>query len=358
MYEQIFLSFPTTFITIFEALLMSFSHLVDPIYESTTGEQGYILVTLRAFFTTELEEALQEFNQLVQSSEEQPMSQQQFEQFPTSYRIYLPINENLVDFYQSLHTLIESNNSISNEYYDQIVSSDLIAVQLYTNYRGVQYLHDLEDEYNLFSDCHTLSCTQEEEDEEYTSFSELSLTDEVENCTHPEMRQLFNEVAEEYNLLPLINKAREMGIAVIISNFPTADGNGHSYFYRLNLIRLRLDAHRDYQSALAHELGHVVAYQKGLDHSNEVLAWDLAQELYTEVYNQQPPTNFYQTRREALATYGIYQEPKAIKPKQNKLLTKTISAIAAASVLVAGAFCLGPTLMAHQPEVDEVEFTY
>lgn len=56
----------------------------------------------------------------------------------------------------------------------------------------------------------------------------------------------------------------------------------------------------------AHEVGHIVAYRDGLDQSCELTAWDIAEDIYSVMLNQNLNTKAWTLiRNHALRSYGL-----------------------------------------------------
>ena len=62
---------------------------------------------------------------------------------------------------------------------------------------------------------------------------------------------------------------------------------------------------KEIEISLAHELGHLRAFERGLNRSDEVLAWQLGEEIWVDCFGTTPPEEFYIHKRKSLATYGI-----------------------------------------------------
>lgn len=58
---------------------------------------------------------------------------------------------------------------------------------------------------------------------------------------------------------------------------------------------------------LCHELGHLHAWRSGLDHFDEVLAWDLGEEIYKKLYPGKSLRRMRLIRKFYLKSYGIVE---------------------------------------------------
>lgn len=89
---------------------------------------------------------------------------------------------------------------------------------------------------------------------------------------------------------------------------------------------------------LAHELGHIIAYERQLDHSDEVLAWDLGEKLLKQQFGvSEVPMykEFIDTKFECLESYGIDTDVY-YRNKRFKFIAKAIAyAACAACVTIA-----------------------
>lgn len=197
-----------------------------------------------------------------------------------------------------------------NANYDyDVVSTTSVEVRVSATLRVQQYLQDFEES---FYESEVLEDEDEEEEEIPTRIVSprenifVGLKQELEHASQPHLKSKFSALAEEWNLTPLLELARKMGIRVFYSELPGTsychpDVMGHS------IVVLKQDHRWDGAGllpALAHELGHLVAYQENEDYKDEVLAWEIGEELYRDLYGKSPDPDFVEVREFALQTYS------------------------------------------------------